>query len=747
MPMPAQPPSHVESQIAIAPACTQTPDQSAMHSHPLPQTEELLLHPRLVASPLESESVLQRDGFTPHATPLPNQSHSNITSIDSSMSTPFAAVPIHATPSTHHHASTSSAVYSGIAQPQSLHTALHALSVNQSTHTGPPNSASISQAVSPAAALNVSMHNQSTMRQPPNQPAAHMPPMHHAATESHLHTLNSRTAAATSSTAGATPHASTQPGSRPSPRKCIIGVCAMDKKSRSAPMKAILERLRGDDTEFEIVIFGDALICDPSIPVTQWPIVDCLIAFCSRGFPLSKCIDYVRLRRPFCINDIPSQRALLSRPAVYEALVAHGLPTPRHMYVHRPCRSSLQSALAQVAATMHKQIEQQKLVSNSSAAGTPRLQARQNAPNANNQMHSVNHRSSSQPDMLNAQPQSTQQSNQPAFSPQLVGMGSIRTSSLSTATAVSATGDPSSGRLMPQPSPPLPALSTPAVSPHPAVSAAGTESLRTLSANNLVAESYLASAMALATSALAVAAQPPADGLPINSPALNGKEASDKKEAINSSQTQPATQSSMTSAAAAAALNSTSTIIQLALQPPAQQTVVEDFDDYILINGQRMNKPLLEKPFDGDDHSISIYYPSSKAPGGHNGGVRHLFRKVQNVSSRFEPIAPPLRSLQPEHAYDSYVYEELLANGQDLKVYTLGPGRSHGEMRKSPVVDGIVERDATTRNSDCRRNSPNQNRLLHRRFAGSFGELTAHSIVALVSFAAVDCMLTFVSVA
>ena len=95
-----------------------------------------------------------------------------------------------------------------------------------------------------------------------------------------------------------------------------------------------------------------------------------------------------------------------------------------------------------------------------------------------------------------------------------------------------------------------------------------------------------------------------------------------------------------------------------------------------------MNKPLVEKPFDADDHNVIIYYNASQG-----GGSRRLFRKVGNRSSRFYPKVNSLRR------DGSYIYEELFLNGKDLKVYTIGPGYAHGEMRKSPVVDGIVERD------------------------------------------------------
>ena len=221
-------------------------------------------------------------------------------------------------------------------------------------------------------------------------------------------------------------------------RRCFLGVCAMDKKTRSKPMTQILDRLRAYG-EFQIIIFGDRLILDDSIPVSEWPTVHCLISFTSKGFPLSKVIEYVRLRKPFCVNDIPSQVVLENRYDIYNILERNNIPTPRHLYVDRS-----------------------------------------------------------------------------------------RT--------------------------PLP--------------------------------------------------------------------------------------------------------------------VVEEHPDYIVIDGVRLDKPLVEKPYDGEDHNVTIYYGTKQG-----GGSRRLFRKIGNRSSRFYPKVNRLRTA------GSYIYESLLLQGKDLKVYTIGPGYAHGEMR------------------------------------------------------------------
>lgn len=234
--------------------------------------------------------------------------------------------------------------------------------------------------------------------------------------------------------------------------KISLGICAMDKKARSKPMTEILGRLPED--LFEIHIFGDECILNE--PVENWPVVECLIAFYSGGYPLDKALEYVELRHPFLVNDLEMQKTLMDRRLVYEVLQSCDIPVPRHVYVNRD-------------------------------------------------EHDEDH------------------------------------------------------------------------------------------------------------------------------------------------------------------------------------NVLEEFDDYIVINGTQINKPFVEKPVDADDHNIYIYYPLSAG-----GGSKRLFRKIKDRSSEFYPDVNEVRR------QGSYIYEEFLnTQGTDVKVYTVGANYGHAEARKSPVVDGKVHRSST----------------------------------------------------
>ncbi|KAM7511388.1 hypothetical protein LguiB_010263 [Lonicera macranthoides] len=120
-------------------------------------------------------------------------------------------------------------------------------------------------------------------------------------------------------------------------KKIKIGVCVMEKKVFSAPMRQILERLEAFG-EFQIIHFGDKVILED--PIESWPICDCLIAFYSSGYPLEKAEAYAALRRPFLVNELDPQHLLHDRRKVYECLEMYGIPVPRYALVNRevPCQ-------------------------------------------------------------------------------------------------------------------------------------------------------------------------------------------------------------------------------------------------------------------------------------------------------------------------------------------------------------------------------------------------------------------------
>ena len=66
-----------------------------------------------------------------------------------------------------------------------------------------------------------------------------------------------------------------------------------------------------------------------------------------------------------------------------------------------------------------------------------------------------------------------------------------------------------------------------------------------------------------------------------------------------------------------------------------------------------------------------------------------MFRKIGNRSSEFYADINEVRR------DGSYIYEEFVeTQGTDVKMYTVGPEYGHAEARKSPTVDGKVERNS-----------------------------------------------------
>ncbi|KAF8195941.1 histidine phosphatase superfamily-domain-containing protein [Mycena galopus ATCC 62051] len=108
----------------------------------------------------------------------------------------------------------------------------------------------------------------------------------------------------------------------------------MDVKARSKAMREIVTRLvERANGAIEVKIFGDKVILDED--VENWPRCDVLISFFSTDFPLDKAISYVKLRNPFCINDLPLQVLLWDRRLVGAVLDHLKVPTPPRLEVSR----------------------------------------------------------------------------------------------------------------------------------------------------------------------------------------------------------------------------------------------------------------------------------------------------------------------------------------------------------------------------------------------------------------------------
>ncbi|CAO3689688.1 unnamed protein product [Rhizopus microsporus] len=136
-------------------------------------------------------------------------------------------------------------------------------------------------------------------------------------------------------------------------------------------------------------------------------------------------------------------------------------------------------------------------------------------------------------------------------------------------------------------------------------------------------------------------------------------------------------------------------------------------EHYIEVNGERLEKTFIEKPADGENHNINIYYSEKKG-----GGGRRLFRKIGNKSSEFDP------DLKTPHDQGSWVYEKLMEteNCEDIKLYTVGPQFVYAETRKSPTVDGHVRRNTDGKEIRYRVKLTQEEEDIARKVSKAFGQ-------------------------
>ena len=394
-------------------------------------------------------------------------------------------------------------------------------------------------------------------------------------------------------------------------RAIRLGVCAMEKKTTCKPMQEILNRLSTTE-DIVIIIFPEQMILHS--PIQDWPIVDCLITFHSSGFPLAKAEAYVELRKPYLINELKFQESLLWRHKVYEILVRHGIPVPKHYIVideKTAKRSKKQTFFPSSSERVDENFKYQthqissKFMLNGSESEDPESFGNRNSISQASQSEKENPVHIINPDKKVEEDAELTNKEEEKSESQLDDE-TKSTYSISRQYAQSLTKSNT------QEAPTEPSVLRRKYSEHsfpPKLVRIESQSEEELSRSELYKQPLFSST---------------------------------KK----------------------------------------YYTKIEEHDDFIMIGEHKLSKPFVEKPLNAEDHQINIYYPRCDG-----GGCKCLFRKTNNVSSSFDPNADQIRR------GESFLYEEFLpTEGFDIKVYTVGPNYAHAEARKSPVLDGVVQR-------------------------------------------------------
>ena len=347
-------------------------------------------------------------------------------------------------------------------------------------------------------------------------------------------------------------------------KKIRLGVCAMRKKIDSKHMQNILDEIKKFD-EFEIIIFVEEKILNED--VENWPIVDALIIFFSTGFPFSKGLKYVNLRKPFLINDFESQKIFWDRRKVLDMLKEENIPTPKCIIIDR-------------------------------------------GEEINNDV-GINNNLNNSDDIENLINLCKNQGNKSSTSLSSFSLGSSQNLSI--------LKKDSDNKL----------------------SFENKEKEQKKEKNSFYIEHNSI----------------------ITNKYFNNNNNNNENNNIENNN-----------------IENNNNIEETELNPIEKE--LKEFDDHIEYKGKKLFKPFVEKPFNGDDHYVYIYYPPS-----HGGGIKILFRKTKDYCACFINGEYKIRRDK------SYIYEEFLqAGGFDIKVYTIGEEYAHAEARKSPSLDGKVQR-------------------------------------------------------